>query len=87
MWHREVNRIMEPLPKSCVIDFGKKVPVSSATNSMLALLDETLRIGSAPYHLTYKTKTTMQYIFIVALEFILAFAGVALFIRYYNHKA
>lgn len=54
---------------------------------MLALLDETLRIGSAPYHLIYKTKTTMQYIFIVALEFILAFAGVALFIRYYNHKA
>ena len=29
----------------------------------------------------------MQYIFIVALEFILAFTGVALFIRYYNHKA
>ena len=29
----------------------------------------------------------MQYIFIVALEFFIAFAGVALFIRYYNHKA
>ena len=26
----------------------------------------------------------MQYIFIVALEFVLAFTGVALLIRYYN---
>ncbi len=43
--------------------------------------------GSAPYHLTYKTITIMQYIFIVALEFVLAFSGVALLIRYYNHKA
>ena len=29
----------------------------------------------------------MQYIFIVALEFVLAFTGVAPLIRYYNHKA
>jgi hypothetical protein len=29
----------------------------------------------------------MQYIFIVAIEFILAFSGVALLIRYYNHRA
>ena len=29
----------------------------------------------------------MQYIFIVALEFLLAFVGVALLIKYYNHKA
>ena len=29
----------------------------------------------------------MQYIFIVALEFVLAFTGVALLIRHYNHKA
>ena len=29
----------------------------------------------------------MQYILIVALEFVLAFSGVALLIRYYNHKA
>ena len=29
----------------------------------------------------------MQYIFIVAFEFIFAFTGVALLIRYYNHKA
>ena len=29
----------------------------------------------------------MQYIFIVALEFLLAFVGVALLIRFYNHKA
>ena len=28
----------------------------------------------------------MQYIFIVAFEFILTFTGVALLIRYYNHK-
>ena len=35
----------------------------------------------------YKTIITMQYIFIVALEFVLAFIGVALLIRYYNHKA
>ena len=28
----------------------------------------------------------MQYIFIVALEFVIAFTGVALLIRYYNHK-
>ena len=31
--------------------------------------------------------TIMQYIFIVAFEFVLAFTGVALLIRYYNHKA
>lgn len=29
----------------------------------------------------------MQYIFIVALEFVLAIIAVALLIRYYNHKA
>ena len=29
----------------------------------------------------------MQYIFIVALESVIAFTGVALLIRYYNHKA
>jgi hypothetical protein len=29
----------------------------------------------------------MQYIFIVALEFVLAIIGVALLMRYYNHKA
>ena len=29
----------------------------------------------------------MQYIFIVALEFVVTFAGVALLIRYYNHKS
>ena len=29
----------------------------------------------------------MQYIFIVALEFLLAFASVGLLIRHYNHKA
>ena len=46
-------------------------------------------IGSMPvrFRLTYKTVTIMQYIFIVALEFVMAFAGVALLIRYYNHKA
>jgi len=44
-------------------------------------------IGFAPFRLTYKTIITMQYIFIVAFEFVLAFIGVALLIRYYNHKA
>ena len=29
----------------------------------------------------------MSYIFIVALEFLLTFFGVAMLIRYYNHKA
>jgi hypothetical protein len=29
----------------------------------------------------------MIYIFIVALEFMLAFVGVGLLVRYYNHKA
>ncbi len=29
----------------------------------------------------------MIYIYIVVLEFLLAFAGVGLLIRYYNHKA
>ena len=28
----------------------------------------------------------MQYIFIVAIEFVIAFTGVALLIKYYNHK-
>ena len=54
---------------------------------MQMLRRATSTTGSAPYHLTYKTITIMQYIFIVALEFVLAFSGVALLIRYYNHKA
>ena len=29
----------------------------------------------------------MIYIFIVALEFMLAFVGVGLLVRYYNHKS
>ena len=29
----------------------------------------------------------MQYILIVALEFVIAFVGVGMLIRYYNHKA
>ena len=29
----------------------------------------------------------MQYIIIVTLEFVIAFTGVALLIRHYNHKA
>ena len=29
----------------------------------------------------------MSYIFIVTLEFLLTFCGVAMLIRYYNHKA
>ena len=29
----------------------------------------------------------MTYIIIVALEFLLTFVGVALYVRYYNHKA
>ena len=29
----------------------------------------------------------MHFIFIVALEFLVTFVGVALLIRYYNHKA
>ena len=37
--------------------------------------------------LTRQNLTIMIYIFIVALEFILAFIGVALLIRFYNHKA
>jgi hypothetical protein len=28
----------------------------------------------------------MQYILIVALEFVIAFVGVGMLIRYYNHK-
>lgn len=28
----------------------------------------------------------MQYIIIVTLEFVIAFTGVALLVRYYNHK-
>ena len=28
----------------------------------------------------------MQYMFIVALEFVIAFTGVALFVRHYNNK-
>ena len=43
--------------------------------------------GYAPSHLTYKTITIMQYIFIVALEFAIAFTGVALLVSDYNHKA
>ena len=29
----------------------------------------------------------MQYIFIITLEFVVTFAGVALLIKYYNHKS
>ena len=46
---------------------------SLATIFMQVLLSPISTIGSAPYHLTYKTITIMQYIFIVALEFVLAF--------------
>ena len=54
----------------------------------MQMLHRTISItGSAPFHLTYNLITIMQYIFIVALEFVLAFTGVALLIRYYNHKA
>ena len=35
----------------------------------------------------YKTCRNMNYILIVALEFVIAFAGVACLIRYYNSKA
>ena len=28
----------------------------------------------------------MQYMFIVAIEFVIVFSGVALFVRYYNNK-
>lgn len=34
-----------------------------------------------------KNLTIMHYIIIVALEFLVAFVGVGLLIRYYNHKA
>ena len=37
--------------------------------------------------LTRQYLTIMIYIFIVALEFLLAFTGVGLLIRHYNHKA
>ena len=43
-------------------------------------------VSTASILMPYKTIITMQYIFIVALEFVLAFIGVALLIRYYNHK-
>ena len=58
-----------------------------ATISMQILPSAISTTGSAPSRLTYKTITIMQYILIVALEFVLAFTGVALLIRYYNHKA
>ena len=35
----------------------------------------------------FKKLRYMIYIFIVALEFLLAFVGVALLVRFYNHKA
>ena len=57
-----------------------------ATISMQILPSAISTTGSAPSRLTYKTITIMQYILIVALEFVLAFTGVALLIRYYNHK-
>ena len=46
--------------------------------------------GCALFHQTYnpsKHLAIMIYIFIVALEFLLAFIGVALLVRFYNHKA
>ena len=49
-----------------------------------------------PFYRVFKNKnikniinhcTIMQYILIVAFEFLLTFIGVTLLIRYYNHKA
>ena len=40
-----------------------------------------------PQPLTLYPLSVMIYIVIVALEFLLAFVGVGLLIRYYNHKA
>jgi hypothetical protein len=37
--------------------------------------------------ITHQILTIMIYIFVVALEFLLAFIGVGLLVRYYNHKA
>ena len=37
--------------------------------------------------LTLQNLAVMIYIFIVAFEFLLAFIGVGLLIRHYNHKA
>ena len=37
--------------------------------------------------LTLQNLAVMIYIFIVAFEFLLAFVGVSLLIRHYNHKA
>ena len=42
------------------------------------------------HHQTYNQQNSfyvMNYIFIVALEFLLTFCGVAMLIRYYNRKA
>lgn len=57
---------------------------------MLARPMVTSTTGCALFHQTYnpsKHLAIMIYIFIVALEFLLAFIGVALLVRFYNHKA
>ena len=57
---------------------------------MPACLGATSTIGCALYHRTsnpVKNLAIMIYIVIVAFEFLLAFVGVGLYIRHYNHKA
>ena len=68
----------------------------SLNHAIELLLEKALGSGgkSEDQPFSVKCQTTLDvrargesYIFIVALEFVLAFSGVALLIRYYNHKA
>ncbi len=78
---------MASMPMPSAANSRRTGRTSLATISIQILPSAISITGSAPSRLTYKTITIMQYILIVALEFVLAFTGVALLIRYYNHKA
>ena len=75
------------MPMLSAVNSGRTGRTSLVTISIQILPIAISITGSAPFRLTYKAVTIMQYIVIVAIEFIIVVTGVALLIRYYNHKA
>ena len=64
-------------------------PLSVTCQTTLDVRGQTtldVRVCGETNFLWNKKTTVMIYIFIVALEFVLAFTGVGMLIRYYNHK-
>ena len=61
------------MPMLSAVNSGRTGRTSLVTISIQILPIAISITGSAPFRLTYKAVTIMQYIFIVALEFVIAF--------------